>query len=163
MIGVTRPVFALVAGVCLLLVAGCDKKSNDPTTEADPGAGEPSQAPVEPQAPAASAPAPAPTTEQPQPTPGQNPTTPPAADIGSEDLDKFASALEKVRAVEAKYGARIKEAKSPQEAQTAQQEAMGVIEAELSKVGFTMEQYSILAQQISGDPQLQARLETRLQ
>lgn len=104
-----------------------------------------------------------PTSTDPEPT---DPMAPPQADsepIDDETLDAFVDAYLHTEKFGQEVEQKMREAESYEEAQQIQEQAMADLEEEVESTGMDFQEFLMIADRLERDPDLQQRLETRLQ
>lgn len=80
-------------------------------------------------------------------------------DISDDTLVQFVEALEEVGELSVSYSEEIAEADTPEAAQELQMEAQERMVAAVEATGLTVQDYNMIAQAMSQDPELMERVE----
>lgn len=83
-------------------------------------------------------------------------------DISDETLVQFVSALEVVGELSVTYSEQIAEAETPEAAQELQMQAQDEMVAAVEDAGLTVQDYNMIAQAMSQNPELMERVESML-
>ncbi len=170
----------LAMGLSFAGLTACDapEQAESPLAEAPEPSGEQVQI-GEPEAPGqAEAPGQPGQAEAPErPAPGEAPGAPGEAqqppqmaqpggqmeEVDDSTLDEFAEAFTEVQKVQSELQAELQAVESPEEAQAVQQEVVAKIQEKVESTGMEFQEYMMLAQRLERDPELQQRLEQRMQ
>ncbi len=90
---------------------------------------------------------------QTQPAPSQA-----AAQLDDETLDKFVSAYTEIQEIHQEYSGRLQEVTDAEKATGLQQEAQEKMQQAVTEQGLSVEEYAEVANQVSEDPELRARV-----
>lgn len=87
----------------------------------------------------------------------------PRAEVSSVKLDQFVVALERVQTIGTEASAEMEQSSDMEEAQQIQQRAQGKMIEAVEEVGLTVDEYNRIAQLMNSDPEVQARINSRLE
>ena len=87
----------------------------------------------------------------------------PRAEVTSAKLDQFVVALERVHEIGTKASAEMEESRNMEEAQQIQQRSQGEMIEAVEDSGLTVDEYNRIAQLMNSDPEVQERINSRLE
>lgn len=92
---------------------------------------------------------------------GQQQYQPPAAQgqVSDAQLQSFVEAQTKVNEIQVKYSEKIQSTQDPEKAQTLQSEAQDKMIKAVDEAGLDVQEYNQIAQQMSRDPEMRARIQ----
>ena len=95
--------------------------------------------------------------------PGQPEHAMGGAEVDDETLDEFADAFAEVQTIQGELAAQMQEAESAEEMRAIQEVAVEQIQERVESTGMAFQDYMMVAQQLERSPELQQRLQQRMQ